>query len=85
MAHVFIRENPLPSKSTFSSAIRIERKYVKKSFIYIIFNFSNIHEQPEVYVLLKNDNIHGSKGFCKLLHSEWIRNGVLLYNTGNYV
>ena len=24
-------------------------------------------------------------GRCKLLHFEWIRNGVLLYNTGNYV
>ena len=22
---------------------------------------------------------------CKLLHLEWIRNGVLLYSTGNYV
>ena len=23
-------------------------------------------------------------GRCKLLHLEWINNGVLLYNTGNY-
>ena len=24
-------------------------------------------------------------GRCKLLHLEWISNGVLLYNTANYV
>ena len=24
-------------------------------------------------------------GGCKLLHLEWISNGVLLYSTGNYV
>ena len=24
-------------------------------------------------------------GRCRLLHLEWISNGVLLYNTGNYV
>ena len=24
-------------------------------------------------------------GRCKLLHLEWISNGVLLYSTGNYV
>ena len=24
-------------------------------------------------------------GRCKLLHSEWISSGVLLYSTGNYV
>ena len=24
-------------------------------------------------------------GGCKLLHSEWISNEVLLYNTGNYI
>ena len=24
-------------------------------------------------------------GRCKLLHLEWIRNEILLYNTGNYI